>query len=150
MHECQPSAELRDLRRSAFSEVLFRAYRWCRVRRACTRVALRLEGNQLYFATLRRVLAAYHGAVAGAYSYGSGLVPGACPAGVVIGRYVSIAAVVRVFLRNHPLGRLSLHPFFCNAALGQVPEDNISTGTQVVEADAWLGERAMIMPAVPG
>lgn len=128
------------------SDALVRLYRHRRCRTTCERLALRWERGQYYSATLRRILAQYHGVYAGAYSYGSGLCPGAFPPGVVIGRYVSIAGDVRVFLRNHPLERLSLHPFFYNSALGFVAEDNIPSGALVIEADAWLGDRATITP----
>lgn len=93
----------RDLRRCAVSRLLVRLYRWQPCRPLCTRLAMRWEGGQFSSATLRRILARYHGVEPGAYSYGEGLRPGAFPAGVIIGRYVSIAAHVRVFLRNHPL-----------------------------------------------
>lgn len=146
MQESCSFDELSDLQRCVFSDFLVRAYRMRRLQRLCLSIALRTEGGQFFSATLRRILAEYHGVVAGAYSYGSGLHPGVFPAGIVIGRYVSIAAGVRVFLRNHPLGRLSLHPFFYNAKLGYVPEDNIPSGTLVVEADAWLGERVIVTP----
>lgn len=136
-----------DLRRCALSELLFRAYRWRRLRSLCERLALRLEGGHFYSATLRRILSAYHGVVAGAYSYGEGLRPGSFPPGVIIHRYVSIARNVRVFVRNHPFERLSLHPFFYCAALNFVPEDNIPTGWLVIESDAWIGENALITPS---
>lgn len=139
-------ADARDLRHSSLGDLLWRLYATRPLRGLCLRVALRLEGGQFYSATLRRVLATYHGVVVGAYSYGSGLVPGALARGVIIGRYVSIAAGVRTFTRNHPLERLSLHPFFYNGALRLVRNDNIPFGTVVVEADAWLGERAILTP----
>lgn len=140
------SADQRDLRRCACSDLLFRMYGVRALRSPVLRAILRLEGGQLYSSTLRRILSFYHGVRAGAYSYGSGLVPGAFSRGVVIGRYVSIAADVRAFVRNHPLERLSLHPFFYNPALDVVPADNIPYGTLAIEADAWLGERAILTP----
>ncbi len=126
--------------------MLVRSYRVRRLRGLILRLALRLEGGQFYSATLRRILARHHGVLAGAYSYGSGLVPGVCPPGVTIGRYVSFAAGVRVFTRNHPLERLSLHPFFYNHHLGFVAADNIAHGSLRIEADAWVGERVIITP----
>ena len=137
---------MRDLRTCALSDVLVRFYRQRRCRTVCKRLALCFEGGQYHSATLRRILAQYHGVRAGAYSYGTGLCPGAFPPGVVIGRYVSTAADVRVFLRNHPLDRLSLHPFFYNSDLGYVAEDNIPSGALIIEADAWLGDRTTITP----
>jgi virginiamycin A acetyltransferase len=63
-----------------------------------------------------------------------------------VGRYVSMAPGVRVFLRNHPLERLSLHPFFYNHQLGWLAEDTVTAGTLVIEHDAWIGERAIFTP----
>ena len=60
------TADARDLRRCALSDLLVRLYAKRVLRNVCVRAALRLEGGQLYSATLRRILAAYHGVVAGA------------------------------------------------------------------------------------
>jgi acetyltransferase-like isoleucine patch superfamily enzyme len=110
------------------------------------RVAFRLEKGEFYSSTAREILRRYHGVSIGAYSYGECFRPGAFPAGVDIGRYVSIAAGVRVFLRNHPMERLSMHPFFYNAKLGYVEKDQILTNTLKINHDCWIGERAMITP----
>jgi virginiamycin A acetyltransferase len=104
------------------------------------------EGGLMFSATARQILERHHKVTIGAYSYGECFVPGAFPAGVVIGRYVSIAPGVRAFLRNHPLDRLSLHPFFYNHQLGYVPADTIASGSLRIEHDAWIGERAIITP----
>lgn len=135
-----------DLRTSAVAPLLRSAYRVRRLRRLALALMLRSEGGQFYSATLRRVLYEHHGVEAGAFSYGEGLIPGAFPAGVRIARYVSMAPGVRVFLRNHPMERLSLHPFFYNRALGFVAQDTIETGALRIEADAWIGERAILTP----
>lgn len=113
--------------------------------RAC-RLIERLEGGPFYTATVRRLLDERFGVRIGAYSYGC-LRPGAFPAGVTVGRYVSIAAGVRIFLRNHPLERLSLHPFFYNHLLGYVREDNIPSGTLWIGHDAWVGDGAIVTPS---
>jgi len=137
---------MKELRRSALSPLLLAAYRLPRVKGICLKVIGRLEGGDFYSATLREILKQNYGVVAGAYSYGEGLIPGAFPAGVTIGRYVSIAPGVRIFLRNHPMERLSLHPFFYNRRLGFLREDSIATGRLEIGHDAWLGERAIITP----
>lgn len=133
-------------RQSFLASFLFEAYRCGPLRRFCLGTARRLEGGDFYSLTLRRILASYHGVEVGAYSYGECLVPGAWPAGVTVGRYVSVAPGVRVFLRNHPTNRLSLHPFFYNRGLGWVTDDTISTGKLEIGHDAWLGERAIVTP----
>lgn len=109
-------------------------------------MALRLEGGMFWSATARRIMARHWGVRIGAYSYGSCFDAGSIPAGVEIGRYVSMAWGVRVFVRNHPMDRLSLHPFFYNGDLGFVGRDNIPSGKLEVGHDAWIGERAIITP----
>ena len=82
-----------------------------------------------------------------AYSYGPCLTPGVFPPGVTVGRYVSIAHGVRVLLRNHPLDRVSMHPFFFNHRLGLVETDTVSLGQLWIGHDVWLGENALITPS---
>src|ERR1017187_4066715 len=133
-------------RRSILSSAILAAYRWGRVRGICMSVLEQLEGGAFYSSTLRRILERYHGVRVGAYSYGECMVPGSWPAGVRVGRYVSVAPGVRVFLRNHPYDRLSMHPFFYNKKLGWVAEDTITSGTLEIGHDAWIGERVIITP----
>lgn len=133
-----------ELRRSALSSGLVALYRAVRLRRLCVSLARRLEGGDFYSATLRRILEGYHGVLVGAYSYGECMVPGAWPAGVTVGRFVSVAPGVRIFLRNHPVDRLSMHPFFYNSVLGWVGKDTISSGTLEIGHDAWIGERVIV------
>ena len=88
---------------------------------------------------------AYHGVEVGAYSYGGHCMrPGAWPRGVSIGRFVSIAQGVRVFLRDHPLDHLSTHPFFFNRNLGVVRDGKVEESTLRIEHDAWIGENTII------
>ncbi len=135
-----------ELRRCRLSAVLFRLYRWKGFRRLCVALAGRLEGHEFYSATLRDVMAAYYGVRVGAYSYGPCLEPGAFPPGVTVGRYVSIAAGVRVLNRNHPMDRLSTHPFFFNSKLGYVREDKMEFVNLEIGHDAWIGAGALITP----
>lgn len=110
------------------------------------RLSRTLEKGPFVSHTIREILKKYHGVAVGAYSYGPCLVPGAFPSGVTIGRYVSIANGVKIFLRNHPIEDLSLHPFFYNSKLGFLEKDSITTGTLSIGHDAWIGEGAMITP----
>jgi len=68
------------------------------------------------------------------------------PAGTVIGRYVSMAQGVKIFTRNHPSDRLSMHPFFYNNHLGYVADDTIDATSCCIGHDAWLGDSAIITP----
>jgi len=136
-----------DLERSRLAPLLLRAYALRPLRSVCVNLALRLEGGAFHSATLRRLLARYHGVRIGAYSYGPCLTPGLFPAGVTIGRYVSIGHGVRVFLRNHPMDRPSMHPFFFNSRLGYIAQDTVPMSRLWIGHDAWIGENAIITPS---
>ncbi len=135
-----------ELRRVSFSSALVRAYRHRRFADLCVAVANKLEGGDFYSGTVRDILGKYHGVKVGAYSYGECMIPGAFPPGVTIGRYVSVAAGVRVYVRNHPLDHLSLHPFFFNSQLGWLEKDTIDFGSLEIGHDAWVGTYAVITP----
>jgi virginiamycin A acetyltransferase len=135
-----------DLRRCALSPLLVRAFAWRGFRRVSLRLARNLEGGEFYSATLRDIFEKYFGVKIGAYSYGQCFIPGAFPAGVTVGRYVSIALNVKIYLRNHPLERLSLHPFFYSKHFGFVQEDSVPVGSLEIGHDAWLGQGAIITP----
>ncbi len=105
-------------------------------------MVLRCEGGWLLSRTARELFRDHHGVQIGAYSYG--VDTGLYPAGVRIGRYVSLGPGIQVFLRDHPLERLSLHPFFYNAALGLVPVDNIPNDELEIGHDVWIGANAII------
>jgi acetyltransferase-like isoleucine patch superfamily enzyme len=145
--DAQPFRPDPDLTRSPLSAILVGAYAVRPLRSLCLQLALKLERGEFHSATLRIILARYHGLRIGAYSYGPCLTPGLFPPGVTIGRYVSIAHGVRVLLRNHPTDRISMHPFFFNHRLGYVEEDAVPAGRLWIGHDAWLGENAIVTPS---
>jgi len=110
------------------------------------RAALRLEGGEFYSASARALMRDRHCVEIGAYAYGECFVPHAFPPGTVIGRYASIAEGVRALGRNHPTDQLSMHPFFFNRKLGYVRGDTLPFAGLRIEADAWLGMRAILTP----
>jgi virginiamycin A acetyltransferase len=130
--------------RSALSPLLTAMYGVRRLRALAVRTALRLEGGAFSTVTVRELLARHHGVEVGDYSYGPCLIPGAFPAGVTIGRYVSIAQGVSVLRRNHPSDRLSTHPAFFNKNLRFVGQDEVPFLPLTIGHDAWIGERAII------
>ena len=138
------SVEMQDMQRSRFSKLLMLAAGHRRLRSQAVRMAARLEGGELFSITAREILEKLHGVSIGAYSYGECFRPGVFPWGTTIGRYVSMAAHVRFFHRDHPIDRISMHPFFYSARLGFVPEDNIPSSTLEVGHDSWIGYRSMI------
>ncbi|MDG5466836.1 CatB-related O-acetyltransferase [Deltaproteobacteria bacterium IMCC39524] len=134
------------MKRSNLSNVFFQLYKFRRFRKFVLKFVKRAEGRDFYSATLRDIFRHYHGVEVDLYSYGECFNPGAWPSGVVVGRYVSIAKDVSVYVRNHPMERLSLHPFFYNRHLGFVKDDTIASGALTIGADAWIGDRAIILP----
>jgi acetyltransferase-like isoleucine patch superfamily enzyme len=111
------------------------------------KLSLKMEGGEFYSRTARWIMEKRHQVLIGDYSYGECFVPGTFPSGVIIGRYVSIGPGVRVFRRNHPVERLSMHPFFYNQWLGMVQEDNILSASLEIGHDAWIGAGAIILPS---
>lgn len=134
----------KELRRSGLAPLFRFCCRWRRLGNLLLKYIRHAEGGDFYSSTLREFLRESHGVDVGAYSYGACLAPGVFPSSVSVGRYVSVASGVQVLLRNHPLDRLSLHPFFYNARLGFVREDTISATTLEIGHDAWIGSRAII------
>jgi acetyltransferase-like isoleucine patch superfamily enzyme len=114
--------------------------------RQLVRTVLRLEDGPFRSATARRLLAERHGVTIGAFAYGACFRPGLLPEGVTVGRYASMAQEVAVFRRNHPTDRLSMHPFFYNAAAGSVATDTIESHPLEIGADAWIGHQAIVLP----
>lgn len=110
------------------------------------RLACKLEQGEFFSRTAREILSRYAGVEVGAYSYGGCFAIGALPAGSVVGRYASIAEGVRVFGRNHPVERLSMHPFFYNPRLGQTTEDTLRATQIEICSDAWIGYGAIVTP----
>ena len=114
-------------------------------RRLLLRALRRLEGGEMRSGTLRNIMSRYHGIEIGAHSYGC-FDPVRVPPGTRIGRYVSVGPGVEVYRRNHPLDRLSLHPYFYSPACGAEKSADVSTAGLEIGADAWIGARALILP----
>ncbi len=150
--EVQSNPSRRELTISRLSPLLLWLYRvlncgrrW-RVSRILLGLAQRLEGGPMKSATARRMMAQFHGVEIGAYSYGECFDPALVPPGVLIGRYVSIARGVRFFLQNHPLDRLSTHPFFYEASPGVAVTNDLPPGRLEIGHDVWIGCNAIVTP----
>ena len=140
--------ELREARGTAALRTLYGVVRGpgsaC-LRRVVKRVICRLEGGEMRSATLRRIMQRHHGVEVGAHSYGC-FDPVRFPRGTRVGRYVSVGPDVVAYRRNHPLDRLSLHPYFYNPRHGAADAADVATAALNIGADAWLGAHAIILP----
>jgi acetyltransferase-like isoleucine patch superfamily enzyme len=139
------------LRTSCFAPLVLTLYRllnarrrW-RIGRLLIQVCLRLEGGPFWSATARRIMATFHAVEIGAYSYGTCFDP-SLPAGIRIGRYVSLAPGVRMIVQNHPMDRLSTHPFFYEGTPGIAATADIAPGSLSIGHDVWIGCNAIITP----
>ena len=143
--------EFRELHRARAAGILLGLYGAlrgpgaARLRRMVVRVICRLEGGEMRSATLRRLMQRHHGIEAGAHSYGC-FDPVRFPGGMRVGRYVSVGPGVAAYRRNHPLDRLSMHPYFYNPRHGAAREADVAAAPLEIGDDAWLGARAIILP----
>jgi len=109
----------------------------------------RLEGGQMWSKTYRELMRKHYRVEIGIHSYGPCLFPGNLPARTRVGNYCSIADDVQFLRRNHPVERISQHPFFFNALVGLLGEDTIAAiddNPVVIGNDVWIGSNVMITP----
>jgi len=143
-------ASLREKRsRCLPGPVLFHLYRLPFARPFVRRILEKLEGGDFFSLTLREILRKQYGVSVGMYSYGDCLRPGYLPRGTEIGNYCSFASGLSVHRRNHPMDRLSMHPFFYNGQIGPIPEDTIEANADrplKIGHDVWIGTGAIILP----
>ena len=134
LRKCMLSAMLKGMSRS-------RNFRSLGIRRSNS-----FEGGQYRSWTARRIMAECKKVLVGAYSYGACFDLGSFPPGTTIGRYVSIAKGVKAFNRNHPISRLSTHPYFFNHTLNADASD-VEFQELRIGHDVWLGADAIITPS---
>lgn len=97
---------------------------------------------------LRQHLLASHGVMVGMYSYGAIMQPGVLPRGTVVGRWCSVGVGLIVRRRDHPIERMTQHPYFYNAKLGLVAQDTIPVDEDnplTIGSDVWIGDRVTIL-----
>jgi acetyltransferase-like isoleucine patch superfamily enzyme len=103
----------------------------------------------MWSVTYRALMRKHYGVDIGIHSYGPGLFPGKIPAGTQVGNYCSLAAGLHVLRRNHPVDRISQHPFFFNVEAGLLDHDTIPdvvNNPLRIGHDIWIGQNVMITP----
>ncbi|MGD9811839.1 MAG: CatB-related O-acetyltransferase, partial [Sphingobium sp.] len=96
----------------------------------------------------RELLEKYYGVRVGKYSYGPILWRTCLPRGSIVGNWCSVGQDLIVRRRNHPIERVTQHPYFYNAGLGLVEEDTIETDPEnplTIGHDVWIGDRVTIL-----
>ena len=140
-----------ELRRSLAAPLLIIFYKVLRgpgtafLRRLIARALLTLEAGPMRSSSLRQIMSEIHGVEIGAHSYGC-FDPVRFPPGVRVGRYVSIGPNVTAYRRNHPMDRLSLHPYFYRPGLGAGKNADVKTASLEIGDGSWLGANAIILP----
>jgi len=120
-----------------------------RFRSRFIKIICQLEGGQFWSKTFRELLRKYYQVDIGDYSYGPCLWPGNIPEGTRIGRYCSFAAGIQILRRNHPIDRISQHPFFFNPEAGLVDQSTIPDiidNPLSIGHDVWIGQDVVITP----
>jgi len=115
------------------------------IRRQVVRMLSALEGGYMRSKTLRQLMDMVHGIEIGAHSYGC-FDPVRFPPGTRVGRYVSIGPGVSAYRRNHPVDRLSMHPYFYRQSLGAGEMADVETAPLNIAAGSWLGAGVLILP----
>ncbi len=109
----------------------------------------RFERGTMFSKTWREILLKQYQVKVGMYTYGECLKPGLLPPGTEIGNYCSIANNFTVFRRNHPVDRISQHPFFYNVKCGLISYDTLEIdlcNPLIIEHDVWIGAGTIILP----
>ena len=109
-------------------------------------ILFRLEGGHYRSATVRKLIENDYKVSIGAHSYGDCFVPGAFAPSVKVGKFVSIAKDVKVFTQNHPIDRISTHPYFYEKNFGIISEDQLAPATTSIGNDVWIGQNAILLP----
>jgi len=111
-------------------------------------LAKRLDGGPLNSTIWRDLLYKYRGVEIGRYSYGPILNRGVLPRGTKVGHWCSVGKELIVRRRNHPLDRVTQHPYYYSGRLGQVSGDTIPTEKEnplTIGHDVWIGDRVTIL-----
>ncbi|MBC2662438.1 CatB-related O-acetyltransferase [Novosphingobium flavum] len=131
-------------------KVLQRVYRDYRLDRLFEALIARWEGGPYQSGTWRELLSQRYGVRIGAYSYGPILDRTCLTRGSSVGNWCSVGRGLIVRRRNHPLDRVTQHPLFYNAKLGNVPADTIPANEDnplTIGHDVWIGDRVTILSA---
>lgn len=134
--------------RSALSKPLQALYRFGGLRKRVTSLCRRLEGGEVYSETLRDIQRRYYGVEVGRYTYGVFDPANPLPHGTTVGRYASIAPGVKAYRRTRDWRRLALHPFFFNASLGVIKEEQYPLDQEnplKIGHDVWIGYNTVIL-----
>jgi len=132
------------------SWILFNAYKCERgvIRRFVLNVVPRMEGGEYFSKTLRKIFAEYHKINVGMYSGGGCFNPTQIDKYTTIGRYCSVARIVRTMNRNHPMHLKSTNALFFNPCFGYVSDDLLEYTPLSIANDVWIGHNAIVMPHV--
>jgi len=117
-------------------------------RKVIHKILEKMEKGEMYSISLRKIMKVYFNIEIGKYTYGGCFNPLLFERSVSIGNYTSISASTRALTRNHPVTKVSTHPFFYNKYLGFVNSDLVERSPLEIGHDVWLGHNVVIVPRV--
>lgn len=106
------------------------------------------DGGEMYSRTWRDLLQQRRNISIGQYTYGPVFHLGGAPRGTTVGAYCSIGRRLVIRRRNHPIERVTQHPFFYNASVGLVTRDTIQRDEDnplTIGNDVWIADNVMIL-----
>ncbi len=123
------------------------------IRKLIRGILLRRRGADMHSVVLREIFKRYHQIDIGLYSYGlfnlnlSPIV--GLTAGISVGRYTSVADGLTIINGNHPIRRISSHPFFFNPDCGFVDKrTNTRRNKLIIGNDVYIAVNVTITPSV--
>ena len=127
-----------------FSALLIKLYGWNSIGRSlAVKTINRLDGGEMYSATLREIFRRHHGVDVGMYTHGGCFTPHSFGRNTSIGRYTSIARSAFAATLDHPTEFKGMHGFFFNSNLGYA--DHARKYSELrIGSDVWLGHNAII------
>lgn len=123
-------------------------YKKKQFRKLIHKFCIKFDGGEFRSVLLREIYKKYHLIDIGLYSYGGCFDHSKIDKFTTFGRYCSVAGDVRIMNRNHPVSRLSTHPYFFNSKLGYCEKDKMDYMPLVIGHDVWIGYSALIIPRV--
>ena len=118
------------------------------IRRLICKWVIKLEKDEYFSITIRRIFSTYHNIHVGLYSGRGCFVQGNYKPGTRIGRYSSIYRSALAFNANHPMNTKSTHALFYNPKFGNTEEDLLTRTQLTIGNDVWIGAGAIILSGV--
>jgi len=148
---CRKEVPFKEGNESFFGPSLFFLYgifKRISIRKTICKLVIKLEKDEYFSVTIRRIFSVYHDIHVGMYSGRGSFVHGNYKPGTRVGRYSSIYRTALAFNANHPMNTKSTHALFYNPKFGHTEEDLLTRNQLTIGNDVWIGAGAIILSGV--